>query len=88
MRPYTLPVPTLHEKARAFAERHRGPAMIVLPNAWDPGSAVVFADAGFPCIAIRRAATELRDHGTAGCTRDAMSNAEANALMRAARRDG
>ena len=34
--------------------------MIVLPNAWDPGSAIAFA----------------------------MSNAEANALMRAARRDG
>ncbi|HSR23911.1 MAG TPA: isocitrate lyase/phosphoenolpyruvate mutase family protein [Candidatus Eisenbacteria bacterium] len=44
-------MPTLHEKARAFAERHRGPGMIVLPNAWDPGSAIVFADAGFPCMA-------------------------------------
>lgn len=50
-RPYTQPVPTLHEKARAFAERHQGPGMIVLPNAWDPGSAVLFAEAGFPSMA-------------------------------------
>jgi len=44
-------MPTLHEKAAAFAERHRGPGIIVLPNAWDPGSAVLLAEAGFPFIA-------------------------------------
>lgn len=48
---YDLPMPSLHEKASAFAELHRGPGIIVLPNAWDPGSAIVLAEAGFPCIA-------------------------------------
>ena len=46
---------TLHEKASAFAERHRGPGIIVLPNAWDPGTAVVLAEAGFPFIATTSA---------------------------------
>lgn len=41
----------LHEKATAFAERHLGPGIIVLPNAWDPGTAIVLAEAGFPFIA-------------------------------------
>jgi len=46
---------TLHEKASAFAERHRGPGIIVLPNAWDPGTAIVLADAGFPFVATTSA---------------------------------
>jgi 2-methylisocitrate lyase-like PEP mutase family enzyme len=46
---------TLHEKASAFAERHRTPGIIVLPNAWDPGTAVVLADAGFPFVATTSA---------------------------------
>src|SRR5215472_13386671 len=46
---------TLHEKASAFAERHQEPGIIVLPNAWDPGTAVVLADAGFPFIATTSA---------------------------------
>ena len=54
-RPYTWPVLTLAEKARSFLERHRGPGMIVLPNAWDPGSAIALADAGFPFIATTSA---------------------------------
>jgi 2-methylisocitrate lyase-like PEP mutase family enzyme len=48
-------MPTLQEKASAFAERHRGPGIIVLPNAWDPGSAIVLADAGFPFVATTSA---------------------------------
>ena len=46
---------TLHEKATAFAARHRGPGIIVLPNAWDPGTAIVLAEAGFPFIATTSA---------------------------------
>jgi len=46
---------TLHEKASAFAESHRGPRIIVLPNAWDPGAAIVLADAGFPFVATTSA---------------------------------
>jgi 2-methylisocitrate lyase-like PEP mutase family enzyme len=48
-------MPTLHEKASAFAGRHRGPGVIVLPNAWDPGTAIVLADAGFPFLATTSA---------------------------------
>jgi len=46
---------TLHEKASAFADSHRGPGIIVLPNAWDPGTAVVLAGAGFPFVATTSA---------------------------------
>ena len=48
-------MPTLHEKAAAFAAMHRGRDIIVLPNAWDPGSAVLMAEAGFLAIATTSA---------------------------------
>ncbi len=48
-------MPTLHEKAAAFAAMHRGRDIIVLPNAWDSGSAVLMAEAGFPAIATTSA---------------------------------
>lgn len=35
----------------AFREMHFGPRMLVLPNAWDAGSAKIIAAAGFPAIA-------------------------------------
>ena len=38
------------ELARRFLELHRGPKILVLPNAWDVASARVFEDAGFPAI--------------------------------------
>jgi 2-methylisocitrate lyase-like PEP mutase family enzyme len=36
--------------ARQFLELHRGPKMLVLPNAWDVASARIFEDAGFSAI--------------------------------------
>jgi 2-methylisocitrate lyase-like PEP mutase family enzyme len=48
-------MPAQHEKAAAFAGAHAGPGIVVLPNAWDPGSAVVMADAGFPFLATTSA---------------------------------
>ncbi len=40
------------EKGAAFARMHaRESGIIVLPNAWDVGSAVMIAEAGFPAIA-------------------------------------
>jgi 2-methylisocitrate lyase-like PEP mutase family enzyme len=36
--------------ARQFLELHRGPKILVLPNAWDVASARIFEDAGFPAI--------------------------------------
>jgi 2-methylisocitrate lyase-like PEP mutase family enzyme len=38
------------EKARRFHELHGGNGVLVLPNAWDPGSARVFELAGFEAI--------------------------------------
>ncbi len=42
--------PNQAELARRFLELHRGPKILVLPNAWDVASARVFEDAGFPAI--------------------------------------
>jgi 2-methylisocitrate lyase-like PEP mutase family enzyme len=41
---------TQAELARQFLELHRGPDILVLPNAWDVSSARIFEDAGFPAI--------------------------------------
>ncbi len=41
---------TQAELARQFLELHRGPKILVLPNAWDVASARVFEEAGFPAI--------------------------------------
>lgn len=38
-------------KARAFLGLHRGPHILVLPNAWDAASARIFEEAGFSAIA-------------------------------------
>jgi 2-methylisocitrate lyase-like PEP mutase family enzyme len=38
------------ELAREFLELHRGPKILVLPNAWDVSSARIFEEAGFPAI--------------------------------------
>jgi 2-methylisocitrate lyase-like PEP mutase family enzyme len=43
------------DKARRFSAMHAAPGIIVLPNAWDIGSAIIMADAGFPAIATTSA---------------------------------
>ena len=43
------------DKARKMRALHHGPAMLVLPNAWDCASARVFEDAEFPAIATTSA---------------------------------
>ncbi|HEX7252170.1 MAG TPA: isocitrate lyase/phosphoenolpyruvate mutase family protein [Thermoanaerobaculia bacterium] len=40
----------LEERAARFRERHRGPGILVLPNAWDVASARIFEEAGFDAI--------------------------------------
>jgi len=50
-----MPAMTQPERARVFRELHRGPRILVLPNAWDVASARVFEDAGFPAIATTSA---------------------------------
>ena len=42
-------------KAIQFRQLHRGPAVLILPNAWDVASARIFEDAGFPAIATTSA---------------------------------
>jgi 2-methylisocitrate lyase-like PEP mutase family enzyme len=46
---------TQREKAERLRELHHGPAILVLPNAWDVASAVLFAQAGFGAIATTSA---------------------------------
>ena len=45
----------LRAKAAAFREMHRGPGVLLLPNAWDAGSAIILAEAGFSAIATTSA---------------------------------
>jgi 2-methylisocitrate lyase-like PEP mutase family enzyme len=42
-------------KATAFRAMHRGPKILVLPNAWDVASALIFENAGFGAIATTSA---------------------------------
>jgi 2-methylisocitrate lyase-like PEP mutase family enzyme len=42
-------------KANAFRAMHRGPNILVLPNAWDVASARIFEEAGFGAIATTSA---------------------------------
>lgn len=43
------------EKADLLRRLHRGPEILVLPNAWDCASARIFEEAGFPAIATSSA---------------------------------
>jgi 2-methylisocitrate lyase-like PEP mutase family enzyme len=43
------------EKAEIFRSLHRGPQILVLPNAWDCVSARIVEEAGFPAIATTSA---------------------------------
>lgn len=42
-------------KAIHFRQLHRGPGVLILPNAWDVASARIFEEAGFPAIATTSA---------------------------------
>ncbi|MEX2614786.1 MAG: isocitrate lyase/phosphoenolpyruvate mutase family protein [Alphaproteobacteria bacterium] len=42
-------------KAEAFLTLHHAPEILVLPNCWDAGSALILAEAGFPAIATTSA---------------------------------
>jgi 2-methylisocitrate lyase-like PEP mutase family enzyme len=43
------------ERAARFAALHHGPALLILPNAWDAASALLFEVAGFPAVATTSA---------------------------------
>jgi len=42
-------------KAIEFRQLHRGPGVLILPNAWDVASARIFEEAGFPALATTSA---------------------------------
>ncbi|MGA8410013.1 MAG: isocitrate lyase/phosphoenolpyruvate mutase family protein [Candidatus Acidiferrales bacterium] len=46
---------TQNEKAELLRRLHRGPEILVLPNAWDCASARIFEETGFPAIATSSA---------------------------------
>ncbi|MBC8007399.1 MAG: isocitrate lyase/phosphoenolpyruvate mutase family protein [Prolixibacteraceae bacterium] len=43
------------QKGEKFAGSHVDPGIVILPNAWDAGSAIMMAEAGFPAIATTSA---------------------------------
>lgn len=43
------------KKAKQFADLHKAPRMLVLPNAWDVPSAKIFENSGFPAVATTSA---------------------------------
>jgi 2-methylisocitrate lyase-like PEP mutase family enzyme len=43
------------QKGEQFARSHVAPGIVVLPNAWDAGSAIMMVEAGFPAIATTSA---------------------------------
>lgn len=45
----------LANKARAFRDLHHTGRILVLPNAWDAGSAAIFAAEGYPAVATTSA---------------------------------
>ena len=52
---YNVPMKTQSEKSEFFRTLHRGPEILVLPNAWDCASARIFEQTGFPAIATTSA---------------------------------
>jgi len=44
-------MPTQEDKARHFLSLHQGPAPLLIPNPWDPGSAKVLVAMGFEVLA-------------------------------------
>jgi 2-methylisocitrate lyase-like PEP mutase family enzyme len=52
---YNVRMKTQNEKAELFRSLHRGPEILILPNAWDCASARIFELAGFPAIATTSA---------------------------------
>jgi 2-methylisocitrate lyase-like PEP mutase family enzyme len=49
----------LAAKAAQFRQLHQGPAILVLPNAWDVATARIFEQAGFPALATTSAGIAL-----------------------------
>jgi len=48
---------TVTERRRLFRALHAGPAILIMPNAWDVASARIYEEAGFPAVATSSAVT-------------------------------
>ncbi len=46
---------TIAQRRHAFRALHAGPAILVMPNAWDVASARIYEEAGFPAVATSSA---------------------------------
>jgi 2-methylisocitrate lyase-like PEP mutase family enzyme len=57
--PPPAPPSTQAQKAGRFAALHRGPALFVMPNPWDAGSALLLAKLGFEALATSSAACAM-----------------------------
>jgi 2-methylisocitrate lyase-like PEP mutase family enzyme len=53
------PRPSQSDKATRFAQLHRGPAIFVMPNPWDAGTALLLAKLGFEALATSSAACAM-----------------------------
>ena len=70
------------DKATRFEQLHRGPAVFVMPNAWDAGTAQILAQLGFEALATSSAAcAQALGRRDGEITRDeALAHARAIAL--------
>jgi 2-methylisocitrate lyase-like PEP mutase family enzyme len=50
-----LDAATIAERRRAFHALHAGPAILIMPNAWDVASARIYEEAGFAAVATSSA---------------------------------
>src|SRR5688500_1296602 len=50
--------PSQTEKGQRFAALHAGPGVLVMPNAWDAGSAKLLAGLGFQALATSSGASD------------------------------
>jgi 2-methylisocitrate lyase-like PEP mutase family enzyme len=81
--PAARPAVSPADKARRFAELHRGPGAFVIANAWDPASARLLAGLGFAALATSSgAAAGLLGRRDGQITRDE-SLAHARAIVEA-----
>ena len=79
-----MDVETQRAKAEALRELHKGPEILILPNAWDVGSARVSIGSSLARAAyglMKRAAEELLGPGTFDFTKDAVPFADINRMF-------
>jgi 2-methylisocitrate lyase-like PEP mutase family enzyme len=79
----------LKRRGRVFRELHKGPAILVLPNPWDVGTARLFAKVGFRALATTsaRLAFSLGRRGGDGAVSREETFAHVRSIVEATCRD-